>query len=139
MKRGLKGKNLQKLFVVCLMLVTFQYASAQRYYYQMIREMKDGEEVSFDDSERRKRCLIIQGNTCQWEGDYIDNYSWGQHTRVPKVYQFSRNDNGNYVYEYKNNSWREVMVVASDFSQVYRNIYYDSIGSYLLMVFQRVN
>lgn len=134
-------KTLLRLsLIVCMMLVACQYVSAQqRYYYQKVREMKDGEEMSFDDSERRTRCLIVQGNTCQWEGEYNDNYSWGKHTRVPVIFRFTRSENGNYVYEFSNSSWREVMVIASDFSQVYRNTYYDSIGSYMLMVFQRVN
>lgn len=140
LKRKFTGTWVRKLFFVCLLLLTCQFAIAQqRYYYQKVREVKDGEEMYFDDSERRTRCLIFQGNTCQWEGEFTDTYSWGKHTRVPTVFQFVRNENGNYVYEYKNSTWREVLVVSSDFSQVYRNQYYDSIGSYLLMVFQRVN
>lgn len=133
-------KKSYRLLMVCLMLAAFQYANAQqRYYYQKTNEIVNGEEASFPDSERKTKCLIVQGNTCYWEDECVDEWNFGQYSRKPVLYNFIRNDSGNRVYQYSNNSWTCVLSITGDYSQVYKNTYYPSTGDRLTQLFQRVS
>ena len=140
MKRKVKSMstNYLKLLIVCLMLATFDKICAQqRYYYQKVQEQSNGMNTSFPDSERKPKCLIFQGNTCQWEGDFVDTWNYGQHSRTPIVFNFIKNENGLRVYQYRNNSWSTTIMVSPDNSTVSENIFYPSTGNTLLKVYKQ--
>lgn len=132
--------NSLKVLICCLFFVAFQSAIAQqRYYYQKTQEILNGEEASFPDSERKTRCLIFQSNSCQWEGEYVDEWNFGQYTRKPIVYNYVRNENGTRIYEFRTSSWTRIISVTPNYSQVCENSYYPTTGNYLFKVYNRVN